>query len=133
MKILVVEDGEAERKAVVEYIERCQKDGNYPQVFAAENGSVASQILKANGDIDLVITDTAMPQKTGLELIIEMKKDGHKAEVWLLVGYNNTDLYEKSARELGFKILVKSSVFEEITKIGFTLLQVGEIKRAPFV
>lgn len=44
------------------------------EVFTAENGSVALQILKENPDIEIVIMDIMMPVMDGLEAIRKLRK-----------------------------------------------------------
>lgn len=43
------------------------------EVKSAENGKIAEQLLKENA-FDLVITDIVMPEKEGLETIIQIHK-----------------------------------------------------------
>ena len=44
------------------------------EVFTAENGSVALQMLKENPDIEIVIMDIMMPVMDGLEAIRKLRK-----------------------------------------------------------
>ena len=69
MKILVVEDEAAVRKFICTLLKR----ENYT-VFEADNGINGLLLLKEQKDIAVMITDLIMPQKEGIETIIEVKK-----------------------------------------------------------
>jgi two-component system chemotaxis response regulator CheY len=68
--ILVVEDNPITRKFIKLILEKA----NY-NISEASNGAEAIDIFNKLGDIDLVITDIYMPQKTGLELVIDLRKE----------------------------------------------------------
>lgn len=68
--ILVVEDNPITRKFMRLILEKA----NY-NIIEASNGAEAIDVFNKLGDIDLVITDIYMPQKTGLELVIDLRKE----------------------------------------------------------
>ena len=70
-KILVVDDDNHYRSA----LRRLLADSGH-DVVEAENGSEAIFLYK-KGAIDVVITDLLMPEKDGIELILELKR-GYK-------------------------------------------------------
>jgi PAS domain S-box-containing protein len=58
--------------------------------FAASSGKEALDILRCEDSIDLVITDQAMPQMTGLQLAEAIKKEWPDLPVILATGYDET-------------------------------------------
>ena len=60
-----------------------EQDG-YPTV-SASNGSEAMQLFKDHRP-DLVITDIVMPDKDGLETIMELKKTNHAVKIIAISG-----------------------------------------------
>ncbi|HEX3860500.1 MAG TPA: PAS domain S-box protein [Stellaceae bacterium] len=56
-------------------------------VFAAESAVDALQILRGEGTIQLVLTDQGMPQKTGLQLIDEIKNGWSELPIILATGF----------------------------------------------
>ncbi|MEI8185531.1 MAG: response regulator [Chlorobiaceae bacterium] len=69
MKILVIEDDAAVRKFICTLLKR----ENYT-VYEADNGINGLMLLKEQKDIAVIITDLIMPEKEGIETIIEVKK-----------------------------------------------------------
>jgi DNA-binding response OmpR family regulator len=69
MKILVIEDNEGVRKFIVTTLIR-----ENHTVFEAENGLKGLQVLHDNPEIIMVITDLIMPEKEGIETIIEIRQ-----------------------------------------------------------
>ncbi len=67
-RILIIEDNESIKKLLVWLF----KDKGYETV-SASNGLEGKKML-LESPIDLVITDIVMPQKDGLELIVELRK-----------------------------------------------------------
>ncbi|MFQ5469159.1 MAG: response regulator [Gammaproteobacteria bacterium] len=68
-KILVVDDENSVRMMIREMLE-----GGGHEILEASNGVEACQVFRQS-KIDLVITDMVMPEKNGLDLILELKKD----------------------------------------------------------
>jgi CheY-like chemotaxis protein len=66
--ILVIDDEEAQRNVLKGYLE---KKGY--KVYSASAGSEGINIVK-NNLIDIVLSDFKMPDKTGLEVLEEVKK-----------------------------------------------------------
>jgi CheY-like chemotaxis protein len=56
-------------------------------VVAANSGHQALEILKAGIDIDLVVTDQAMPGMTGLQLASQLRQLHPKMPFLLITGY----------------------------------------------
>ena len=78
--ILVVDDEAPVRNLLSDVLE---KEGY--SVFTAETGVEASTIYDSN-DIDLVITDLVMPEKGGIDLIMELKKKDPNIKVIAISG-----------------------------------------------
>jgi len=64
--------------------------GRKYNVYTANSGQKALEVLEANPDICLVVTDQRMPGMTGLEFAAEARKKYEGLPVYLLTGY--TDL-----------------------------------------
>jgi DNA-binding NtrC family response regulator len=70
-RIMIVEDDEAVRELLREILKRAGHE-----VVAAGNGKEAIALYQDNPDTaDLVITNILMPEKEGLEMIQEMRRD----------------------------------------------------------
>jgi len=78
--ILVVDDEAPVRNLLNDVLE---KEGY--TVFTAETGVEASTIYNSN-DIDLIITDLVMPEKGGIDLIMELKKQDPDIKVIAISG-----------------------------------------------
>ena len=68
-KILVVDDTASIRTFIRLLLEK----ENY-EVCEACDGEEGINVYKELGDIDLIITDVYMPNKSGLELVVELKE-----------------------------------------------------------
>ncbi len=68
------------------------------EAVEVHSGKQAVAALEANGDFDLVITDQAMPQMTGTELVAEMAQRWPHLPVILATGY--AELPDNAGREL---------------------------------
>lgn len=68
--ILVVEDNPITRRFIRLILEKASYN-----VSEASNGAEAIDIFNKLGDIDLVITDIYMPEKTGLELVVDLREE----------------------------------------------------------
>lgn len=95
LKLLFVED-EAD---LVEIITDTLKklDANF---LSAKNGQEALDLVEANHDIDIIITDINMPVMNGLVMIKELKRRGYNMPVIIMSAHTETD-YINKAKELG--------------------------------
>lgn len=76
IKALVVDDSRMARSSVRSLLEV----QNY-QVLEAENGVQAMQVLEANPDIKLIVTDYEMPEMDGYELTTEVRRKYNKHQL----------------------------------------------------
>lgn len=66
--ILVAEDNAGIRDSLVAIL---TNQGH--EVLAAENGQIALAMLQSRDDVDLLLTDVLMPEKDGVELLMDLK------------------------------------------------------------
>lgn len=74
-RILIVDDTEIERMILREILE----NEGY-EVIEAENGNRGIEQYR-NNDVDLVITDVMMPEKNGIEMMVELNREFPEAVV----------------------------------------------------
>ncbi len=101
-KILVVDDDDLIRDLIYEILEP-----NGFQVILADNGNKALAILDSE-EVDLIITDIIMPDKEGIETIIDIKKKLPKAKIIAMSGGGQLDAnsYLNIAKRLGVKATI---------------------------
>ena len=71
MKILVVDDSSTMRRIIKNTLNRL----GYTELFDAEDGAKAWDVLSANPEIDVLITDWNMPEMNGLELVQKVRAE----------------------------------------------------------
>ncbi len=71
MKTLVVDDFATMRKIVKNVLRQI----DITNVTEAENGKQAFEILKKDGDFELIVSDWIMPEMTGIEFLKVCKDD----------------------------------------------------------
>ncbi|MBZ4220049.1 MAG: response regulator [Chlorobium sp.] len=69
MKILVIDDDAAVRKFITLILQRKKHT-----VLEADNGVNGLKLLQEHQDISVMITDLIMPEKEGIETIIEVRQ-----------------------------------------------------------
>ena len=103
-RVLVVDDEEPIRVLVSKIL---IKDGH--EVMEAENGQIACDLFRGS-NIDLIITDLVMPEKNGIEMILELKKSNPGVKVIAIsggVGFSGYFDLLSVARLLGAKHIIK--------------------------
>lgn len=68
--ILVIDDSASVRN----FIKNILEEANY-NVCEACNGKEGIEVYKKNENIHLIITDIFMPEKSGLDVVIELKRE----------------------------------------------------------
>ncbi|HWR02306.1 MAG TPA: response regulator [Chlorobaculum sp.] len=81
MKILVIDDDPSVRK----FIATTLKKENYT-VLEAENGQEGVRKLMEERDIAIIITDLIMPEKEGIETIMEVRKMNPSIKIMAISG-----------------------------------------------
>lgn len=71
MKILVVDDSSTMRRIIKNTLNRL----GYKDLFEAENGAQAWEVLQQNPDIGVLVTDWNMPEMNGLELVQKVRAE----------------------------------------------------------
>lgn len=96
-KVLVIDDDEAMRSMLVQMLHRLGYE-----VAAASNGRAGLDLVRASPP-DLVITDLLMPEKDGIETIMELRRLDPSLRVIAISGggrFGSAD-YLHMARKLG--------------------------------
>jgi len=120
--ILVIDDVEQIRKL----LNKILKGSGY-RVVAASNGDEGLRILEET-PIDLVITDMVMPEKMGMDVIMEIKEKYPQTKVIAISGGGDfgPELELDLARLLGVKTLQKPFTQEEILDLVKKLMTVEQ-------
>lgn len=118
-KILVIDDDDQFRMMMVEMLERKQFE-----VFAAADGEEGIQIWQ-NVNPDLVITDIIMPNKEGIETILELRRFNKAVKIIAISGGGRTNAKDnlRSAKLLGASLtLAKPFESSELLKAVIELI-----------
>lgn len=71
MKILVVDDSSTMRRIIKNTLNRL----GYKELFEAENGAQAWEVLSQTPNISVLVTDWNMPEMNGLELVKKVRAE----------------------------------------------------------
>jgi CheY-like chemotaxis protein len=102
-KILIIDDDDQIRGMIRQMLMR---EGY--EVVEASNGKQGAQIFREK-PADLVITDLIMPQKDGIEIIMELRRDYPALKIIAISGGGRgaPELYLKEARLLGAHLVLR--------------------------
>jgi two-component system, chemotaxis family, chemotaxis protein CheY len=81
MKVLVVEDSSTIKKIIKATIDSM----GYSDILEASDGEEAMQIIGANSDIKLVITDKNMPNMDGVELARRIRSNDATSSILVVM------------------------------------------------
>lgn len=82
MKVLIVDDDNAMAQMCAKLIRR---RGHSAVIACSSQDALA--IVRAAGDVDVVITDVQMPHMTGLQLVAGIRKIARDLPIILMTGY----------------------------------------------
>jgi two-component system response regulator (stage 0 sporulation protein F) len=109
--ILIVDDDEAVRTLLRRILE---EDGH--QVREAANGQIGLALYR-NAPTDLVITDILMPERDGMEVILELTKEFLDARVIAMTGMRGDQNFLNVAKLFGARqILEKPFTVETVRR-----------------
>ena len=109
-KILVTDDSASIRS----FIRGLLEEANYNVVEACD-GEEGIEVYKKSSNIDLIITDIYMPNKSGLELVVELKKMKKDLKVIVLSdgGKNNFSNELGVCEALGATYFMKKDLIKD--------------------
>ncbi|GHV02151.1 chemotaxis protein CheY [Campylobacterota bacterium] len=81
MKILVVDDSSTMRRIIKNTLNRL----NFKDLLEGENGVQAWEVLSANADVGVLITDWNMPEMNGLELVKKVRAEAKYADLPIIM------------------------------------------------
>lgn len=81
MKLLVVDDSSTMRRIIKNTLQRL----GYEDIYEAENGVEAWDILDKNSDMGVLITDWNMPEMNGLELVKKTRSDARFVDIPIIM------------------------------------------------
>lgn len=118
-KVLIIDDEEQMRGVIRQMLERAGHE-----VLEAEDGGRGMEVFRGSA-VDLVITDILMPEKEGLETIMEMKREAPDTRIIAISGGGRAGTlnFLPAAEKLGASaILAKPFKGEELIKAVNDLL-----------
>ncbi|RDU70121.1 two-component system response regulator [Helicobacter cholecystus] len=81
MRLLVVDDSSTMRRIIKNTLQRL----GYEDIYEAENGIEAWDILDKNSDMGVLITDWNMPEMNGLELVKKTRADERFVDIPIIM------------------------------------------------
>jgi len=121
--ILIVDD----EPSITSALELILSESGF-QVLTAHNFAEATKIL-SRADIDLVITDFCLPDATGIDLIIHIKKGTPDREVILMTGHGSLDITIEAIKCGAYYYLEKPCTPDRLLALVDRALQFASLKR----
>ncbi|MBS0429674.1 MAG: PAS domain S-box protein [Proteobacteria bacterium] len=110
--ILVIEDDEPIRRLLTEFL-----SGSGYRVLSAQDGPEGLKILKARGDVDLVVTDVGLPGgMNGRQVADAGRELQPKLKVLFITGYAEAAAAGVALAEDGMQVLTKPFEFAALMK-----------------
>ncbi|MCF8216585.1 MAG: response regulator [Chlorobium sp.] len=120
MNILVIDDDSAIRKFIGVTLQKAAHT-----VFEVDNGKAGLEFLQGSPEIDVVITDLIMPEKEGIETIMEIHRQYPAIKIMAISGGGKVgpDNYLVLADALGAHTTLKKPFSGKELLMSLNLLQ----------
>lgn len=112
-KILVVDDEPDLEHLVRQRMRREIRSGNYTFVFA-RNGIEALEVLDAEPDVDMVLSDINMPQMDGLTLLSQIAKVNPNIRSVIVSAYGDMENIRTAMNRGAFDFITKPIDFDDL-------------------
>ncbi len=112
-KILVVDD-ESDLEALIRQKFRRQIREKKYEFYFAENGRAALEVLDAEPDIFLVLSDINMPEMDGLSLLVKISENNPLIQVVMVSAYGDMDNIRTAMNKGAFDFVCKPVNFEDL-------------------
>jgi two-component system response regulator AtoC len=100
------------------------------QVIACHNGKQALQIINEQ-EVNLILLDNKLPDRTGLDILREIKQSHPKMPVIIMTAFGTTDTAIEAMRLGAFDYILKPFELEEISELVAKGLEANKLmKRA---
>ncbi len=127
-KILFVDDEPSFEKLIRRQFRKQIRSEEFEFVFAG-NGVEALEILQADGEIELTITDINMPQMNGLTLLEKIRELDSSIETVVVSAYSDMKNIRTAMNRGAFDFLTKPIDFEDLEiTINRALSQVQKLR-----
>lgn len=110
-RILLVDDDEVLRRTATRLLVRLGH-----QVLGAPNGRAALEILEAEGEFDVIISDVSMDEMGGLELFQILRERGQEGRFVFTSGHSVQELTARGTLPEGTTYLAKPWTVQEINR-----------------
>src|SRR5512136_2052632 len=129
-QILVVDDEPDLEALVLQKFRHLIRDGTINFLFA-HDGVEALAALKANGTIDLVVTDINMPRMDGLTLLQKLQESEEKLSTIIVSAYGDMSNIRTAMNRGAFDFLTKPIDFLDFeTTIAKTIRHIEVLREA---
>jgi len=118
--LLIVEDDITTRES----LQKALSD-NYI-TYGASNGQEALDILNKGEDIDIVLTDMAMPEMDGMELLEKIRSVDNDVIVIMITGYSSIESAVEAMRRGAYDYITKPL---DLNKLEITIKNALEVKK----
>lgn len=123
-KILVVDDEEGFRELVIfEFTSLGYR------VISAADGEEAVRVVRAEGDVDVVVSDVTMPRLNGLDAMREIKKLDPKIEVIMITGCATIETAVESMRRGAYDYITKPFQIADLARLVVRALEKRRLSR----
>ena len=113
LKILIADDDSFVRDMLSAILESAGYDVN-----TAVNGADALDIFFADPDYDLIISDMNMPEKSGLDIIKEVRGQEHKVPIIILTGNNEISIAIDALKSGANDYILKDENIQDVILIS---------------
>ena len=129
-RILIVDDEPDLEALILQKFRRQLRDGTVRFLFARD-GIDALAALKANGDIDLVVTDINMPRMDGLTLLQKLQETEERLSTIIVSAYGDMANIRTAMNRGAFDFVTKPIDFQDLeTTIAKTLRHIELLREA---
>jgi adenylate cyclase len=130
MNILFVDDEPDLEALITQKFRRQLRDGSAKFLFARD-GVEALEILKANGDIDLIVSDINMPRMDGLTLLQKLQEQDSNLSTIIVSAYGDMANIRTAMNRGAFDFVTKPIDFTDLeTTIAKTLRHIEALREA---
>lgn len=124
--VVLVEDDEAQAELIMYYLQ------SEPFHFICfNNGADALEFLLNHDDVDIVIMDNTLPNKQGIEIIRELRVQGHEHAIIFVSAVSDINIVIRAMREGALDFIIKSSPAfkDELLSVTKKVLKLREQKK----